>query len=234
MTGEILIKAIAIDIDGTITYRDRRLDTSAVGAIRKAEAAGIPIVLATGNILCFAEAASVLLGTSGPIIAEDGGVVFDKLTRREYVLGDRVEADKGWAAVCRALKGLKQTRSSNMRLTGLTLERTITAEQAMEVFRREGLGLVALDSGFAIHIKEPSVNKGNALRKVAQLLDLTTAEIAAIGDAPNDIEMLEIAGLSFAVANSHESVKRICTYVTAKPYGDGVAEAIDKILELCR
>jgi hypothetical protein len=229
-----LIKAIAIDVDGTITYRDRRLDTAAVDAIRKAEAAGVPVVLATGNILWFAEAVSILLGTSGPIIAEDGGVVFDKATKREYVLGDRVEADKGWEVLTRAIKGLKQTRSSSVRLTGLTLERTITAEQAMKVFRREGLGLVALDSGFAIHIKDPNVNKGNALRKVAQLMGLTTTEVAAIGDAPNDIEMLEIAGLSFAVANSHESVKRICIHVTARPYGDGVAEAIDKILELRR
>jgi len=229
-----LIEAMAIDIDGTMTYRDRKLDVAAVDAVRRAEAAGLPVVLATGNVICFAEAAAVLLGTSGPIIAEDGGIVFDRVSGGEYVLGDRVEAERGLAALRRTFGDLRQTRSSGMRLTGLTLERTITAEQAMDVLRREGLRLIAVDSGFAIHIKDPEVNKGNALRKVASLLKISTAEIAAVGDALNDIEMLEVAGVSFAVANSDELVKRACTHVTSEPYGRGVAEAVEKVLELYR
>lgn len=231
---KILIKVMAIDIDGTMTYRDRRLDVAAVDAVRKAEAAGLPIVLATGNITCFAEAAAVLLGTSGPIIAEDGGVIFDRVSGREHVLGDRVEAERGLDALRRTFGNLKQTRGSLIRLTGLTVERTITAEQAMDVFRREGLRLIAVDSGFAIHIKDPEVNKGNALRKMASLLKISTAEIAAVGDALNDIEMLDVAGVSFAVANSNELVKKACTHVTSEPYGRGVAEAVEKVLELYR
>jgi len=229
-----LIEAMAIDIDGTMTYKDRRLDVAAVDAVRRAEAAGLPVVLATGNVTCFAEAAAVLLGTSGPIIAEDGGIVFDRVSGREHVLGDRVEAERGLAALRRTFGGLRQTRSSGMRLTGLTLERTITAEQAMDVFSREGLRLIAVDSGFAIHVKDPEVNKGNALRKVASLLKISTAEIAAVGDALNDIEMLEVAGVSFAVANSDELVKKACTHVTSEPYGRGVAEAVEKVLGLYR
>ena len=229
-----MIEAMAIDIDGTMTYKDRRLDVAAVDAVRKAEAASLPVVLATGNVICFAEAAAILLGTSGPIIAEDGGIVFDRVSGREHVLGDRVEAERGLAALRRTFGGMRQTRSSGMRLTGLTLERTITAEQAMDIFRRENLRLIAVDSGFAIHIKDPEVNKGNALRKVASLLKISMAEIAAVGDALNDIEMLELAGVSFAVANSDELVKRACTHVTSEPYGKGVAEAVENVLKLYR
>ena len=231
---EILIKAMAIDIDGTMTYKDRRLDIAAVDAVRKAEAAGLSVVLATGNITCFAEATAVLLGASGPIVAEDGGVVFDRVSGKEHVLGDRVEAERGLVALRKTFGNLKQTRNSMMRLTGLTIERTVTAEQAMDVFRREGFKLIAVDSGFAIHIKDPEVNKGNALRKVASLLKISTAEIVAVGDALNDIEMLRVAGVSFAVANSDEMVKEACTHVTSEPYGKGVAEAVEKILELYR
>lgn len=229
-----MIRALAVDIDGTLTFRDRRLDVSGVEAVRRAEAEGLVVVLSTGNVLCFAEAAAILLGTSGPLIAEDGGVVFDRATGREYLLGDRVEADRGLEALEREFGELRQTRSSSMRLTGLTLERTISAEQAMEVLRREGLELVAVDSGFAIHLKSPHVNKGNALRKVASLLGASLAELAAIGDGPNDIEMLEVAGVSFAVANADEAVKRVCTHVTEQPYGRGVAEAVETILRLYR
>jgi phosphoglycolate phosphatase (TIGR01487 family) len=231
---KILIKAMAVDIDGTMTFKDRRLDIAAVDAVRRAEAAGLPVVLATGNIMCFAEAWAVLLGTTGFIIAEDGGVVFDRISGREEVLGDRVEADRGLDALRRAFGNLKQTRGSLTRLTGLTLERTITADQAMGVFRREGLGLIAVDSGFAIHIKNPDVNKGNALRKLASIMKISTAEIAAVGDGLNDIEMLKAAGVSFAVANSNELVKNASAHVTSEPYGRGVAEAVEKVLALYR
>ena len=227
-----MIRFVAVDIDGTLTFRDRKLDIAAVGALRKAEDSGLPVVLATGNVLAFAEAAATLLGTSGPLIAEDGGIVFDPASGQEHVLGDRVEADRGLAALEREFGTLQQTRSSAARLTGLTLKRTIEAKAAEELFKREGLNLVAVDSGFAIHIRSPNVNKGNALRKVASLLKVSLVKAAAVGDGPNDIEMLKVAGLSFAVANSDEAVKRVCTRVTDEPHGKGVAEAIKKILSL--
>jgi len=227
-----LIKAIALDIDGTITFEDRRLDIEAVKAIRKAEEVGLPVILATGNVLSFAEFASIWLGTTGPLIAEDGGIVYLRKTDELILLGNREEAERGLKALERRFGKLTQTKSSKERLTGLTLERTLTAQQAMEVFKQEGLNLVAVDSGFAIHIRSPEINKGTALKHAASLLDLSTHEIAAIGDAPNDVEMLQTAGLSFAVANSHETVKQVCTRVTASPYGKGVAEAIEEILKL--
>jgi len=227
-----LIRLVAVDIDGTLTYNDRKLDIAAVDALRKAESSGLPVALATGNILAFAEAAATLLGTSGPLIAEDGGIVFDPVNGIEHVLGDRVEVDRGLAALERVFGPLQQTRSSGVRLTGLTLKRTIKVEDASEILKREGLDLVAVDSGFAIHLRSPNVNKGNALRKVASLRKISLVEVAAIGDGPNDIEMLGVAGLSFAVANSDEAAKRVCTHVTAEAHGKGVAEAIEKILSL--
>jgi len=221
-----------MDIDGTMTSKDRRIDIVAINAVRKAEAAGLPVVLSTGNLLAFAEGIATMLGASGPLIAEDGGVVLDTRSGQEYVLGDRVESDRGFKALEKKFGKLEQTRNSYLRLTGLTLKRTITAEQAMEVFHREGLDLVAVDSGFAIHIRSPAVNKGNALRKVASLLGIATADIAAMGDGTNDVEMLQAAGLSFAPADAHEAAKKASTYVTSSPNGRGVAEAVDKILSL--
>jgi phosphoglycolate phosphatase (TIGR01487 family) len=221
-----------MDIDGTMTSKDRKIDIAAINAVRKAEASGLPVALATGNLLAFAEGVATMLGTSGPLIAEDGGVVLDTRSGREYILGDRVEADRGFEALRKKFDKIEQTRNSHLRLTGLTIKRTITAEQAMEVFRSEGLDLVAVDSGFAIHIRSPAVNKGTALRKVASLLGITTADIAAMGDGTNDIEMLQAAGLSFAPADAHEAAKRASTYVTSSPDGRGVAEAIDKMLSL--
>jgi len=227
-----LIRFVAVDIDGTLTFVNRRLDIAGVGALQKAEDLGLPVVLATGNVLAFAETAAIMLGTSGPLIAEDGGIVYDPASGWERVFGDRVDAEHGLAVLERKFGPLQQTRSSKSRLTGISLKHTIEAGAAEELFRREGLNLVVVDLGLTIHLRSPNVNKGNALRKVASFLRVPLAEVAAIGNGLNDVEMLEVAGLSFAVANSDEAVKRVCTHVTSEPYGKGVAEAIEKILSL--
>lgn len=44
------IKAIAVDVDGTITDKDRKICISAIEAIRSAEELKIPTIIVTGNI----------------------------------------------------------------------------------------------------------------------------------------------------------------------------------------
>lgn len=221
-----------MDIDGTMTYGDRRLDLAAVEAIRRAEDAGISVVIATGNIFRFAEAASILIGTSGPLIAEDGGVVFDVSREKMYVLGDRVDADRGFAELKKVFGNLETTRSNPDRLTGVVIRKTVSLDEVRRVIQQRGLPIVAVDSGMAIHLRRPEVNKGNALKKVSLITGVPLVEVAAIGDGFNDVEMLQVAGLSFAVANSVEEAKRAATQVTRSPHGRGVAEAVEEILRI--
>lgn len=226
-----MIRAIALDIDGTITHDNRQLDVAAVKAVRKAEDSGISICLATGNILCFAEATSVLLGTKGPLISEDGGVVYDQSNGEEHVLGGVEEVDKGIKMLEKKFGNIQHTGSSKVRRTGRTLERTISAEDAVQTFKDMGLDVTAVDSGFAIHIRDQTVNKGKALEEVASILGISLSEMAAIGDAPNDVEMLQTVNISFTPANASDEAKNASTYTTKKPHGRGVKEAINQILE---
>lgn len=227
-----MIRLLAVDIDGTLTYGDRRLDLAAVEAIRRAEDAGISVVIATGNLFRYAEAASILIGTSGPLIAEDGGIVFDFASEKMYVLGDRVDADRGLAELKRTFGNLEITRSTPDRVTGVTIKKTVSLEEVRRVIEQKGLPIVAVDSGLAIHLRRPEVNKGNALKKVSVITKVPLAEIAAIGDGSNDVEMLQLAGLSFAVANSVEEAKRASSRITRSSHGRGVAEAVEEILKL--
>lgn len=71
-----MIEAIAVDIDGTITDNERRICISAIEALRKAENANIPTIIVTGNVVNYAYATEVLIGCSGGLVAENGGVVF--------------------------------------------------------------------------------------------------------------------------------------------------------------
>ena len=52
-------KAIVVDVDGTITFSDRSIDCRAVKALRSVK---VPVIIATGNVLCFARAAAKLVG----------------------------------------------------------------------------------------------------------------------------------------------------------------------------
>ncbi|MEM2875300.1 MAG: phosphoglycolate phosphatase [Candidatus Hadarchaeales archaeon] len=227
-----MIRLVAVDIDGTITSADRKLNLAAVGAIRELEEKGVEVTISTGNILQYAEAASTMIGTSGPIIAEDGGIVYDKRNKIEYVLGDRADVDRALTVLTREIPGVKETRNSQLRLTGATIERGVDIDEIRKVLKKNHFKLVAVDSGVAIHLKNPSVNKGNAIRKVAEITGAKLSEIAAIGDGLNDVEMLEVAGVSFAVSNSPQEVKRVATYTTSGPDGAGMVEAARRILEM--
>jgi hydroxymethylpyrimidine pyrophosphatase-like HAD family hydrolase len=86
------------------------------------------------------------------------------------------------------------------------------------------------DSGFAIHITDPLVNKGSSLILLARDLGIEPQEIMAIGDSENDLEFLEVAGVKVAVANAEQELKSLADYVSQKPYGDGVKEAIERFI----
>jgi Cof subfamily protein (haloacid dehalogenase superfamily) len=76
----------------------------------------------------------------------------------------------------------------------------------------------------------PSVSKGNALEHLAAHLGVSLDDAMAIGDNFNDISMLKKVGISVAVANAEEDVKKICKHVSLSNDDNGVAYIIQKML----
>lgn len=76
-----------------------------------------------------------------------------------------------------------------------------------------------------------SCSKSRGLKDICSIFNLSLEEAAYIGDNYNDIEAMEVAGMSIAVDNAPEDIKRICDYVVASNNENGVAEAIEMILE---
>lgn len=72
------------------------------------------------------------------------------------------------------------------------------------------------------------VNKGTALKELAKLLGVTRERIVAIGDAPNDLDMINYAGLGVAVGNSFEQVKAEADLIAPSNDEDGVAWVIER------
>lgn len=219
------MKAIAVDIDGTITDGKRQICVSAINAIRKAEKAGIPVIIVTGNILCFTRATSVLLGTSGGLVAENGGVILSNSKMK--VLGDIKKAEKAFDYL-KSKHDVEKVQFSDMRVSEIALFRTIPEQVLKETLK--GFDIEVYDTQFALHLTDPGVNKGSALKMVAQEMGIKPADIMAVGDSENDIDFLGAAGKKIAVANAENELKIMADYVTKKPYGDGVAEAIERFV----
>jgi HAD superfamily hydrolase (TIGR01484 family) len=72
------------------------------------------------------------------------------------------------------------------------------------------------------------VTKASGLDHVARELGLTAADVLAIGDGRNDIEMLEWAGRGVAMGQAIQPVIDIADDVTGSVYDDGAATEIDK------
>ena len=78
---------------------------------------------------------------------------------------------------------------------------------------------------------DSSVSKGAALERLGNMLEIPRSEIAAFGDADNDIQMIRNAGLGVAMANSSEKLLREANYVTRSNNEDGIAVVLEKIIK---
>ncbi|WP_397445220.1 HAD family hydrolase [Polaribacter sp. R77954] len=82
-----------------------------------------------------------------------------------------------------------------------------------------------------LDISDTKANKGNALREVQQLLNVTKEETLVFGDYHNDIEMMQEAGLSFAMGNAHKDIKKIAKFTTKSNNDFGVETILEQLLK---
>jgi hydroxymethylpyrimidine pyrophosphatase-like HAD family hydrolase len=72
------------------------------------------------------------------------------------------------------------------------------------------------------------VSKASGLARVAEELGVDRADVLAIGDGRNDIEMLRWAGRGVAMGQAVEEVKEAADGVTAPVQDDGVAVELER------
>ncbi|MEF8826124.1 MAG: HAD hydrolase family protein, partial [Halapricum sp.] len=59
------------------------------------------------------------------------------------------------------------------------------------------------------------------------ILNIDVEAFVAVGDSENDVEMLSVAGRSFAVANADERAKAAADSITEGSHMDGLVEALE-------
>ena len=74
-------------------------------------------------------------------------------------------------------------------------------------------------------------NKGNAVKKLLEILNIKKEETIAIGDDMNDLSMFEQVEYKVAVDNAIDIVKENADEITSSNDEDGVAVFLNKLLE---
>ena len=98
-----------------------------------------------------------------------------------------------------------------------------------------GLVSTTWSSTFAlVEISAAGVTKATTLERVAAEMGLGAADVVAFGDMPNDLPMLEWAGLSYAMANAHDSVRDLADRLAPRNDDDGVATVLAELFDLDR
>jgi len=73
-------------------------------------------------------------------------------------------------------------------------------------------------------------NKGKGIETLAKHLGFNASEVICVGDADNDLEMLQFAGLGVAMGNAEDWIKAHADYVTLSNDQDGVAHVIEQYI----
>ena len=85
----------------------------------------------------------------------------------------------------------------------------------------------AASQPYYLDVTHPQANKGSVARSLAVRYQLEPAQIATIGDQPNDILMFDHSGLSIAMGNADPEVKQAAHRTTQSNEDEGFAFAVE-------
>lgn len=216
------IRAIATDYDGTLAENDV-VPASTVAALGRFAASGRRLILVTGRHLPDLQQVFSGLQLFDIVVAENGGLLYSPKTG-----GTRALAAPPSAALVARLRPYNLPEFA----VGQTIVATKASEEAVvrDAIAALGLDLEIILNTDSLMVLPPGIHKASGLAAALAELGLVAADIAAIGDAENDIVFLRQCGYAVAVGNALPQVKEIAALVTGGARGAGVEEFIATVL----
>ena len=249
---------IVLDLDGTLTNRDKVITPRTKTALMKAQERGKKVVLASGRptqgVMPLAKELC-LDGYSGYILSFNGGRIINCKT------GETVFARSLPVSANKKIIGLAEEHqvdiatyegsriiSSNPESPYAKLESRING---MELWKPENmkeygdyLAMVepkvkaAMGKNFSVYRSDPfflevlpkGIDKAQSLERLLEVLGLTREQMIACGDGYNDLTMIRYAGLGVAMENAVLPVRNAADYITASNNDDGVGLVVEKFM----
>lgn len=102
-------------------------------------------------------------------------------------------------------------------------------DEVAEVIKKETDADAIRSGKRVLAVKARGVSKAEAIRKLAQILEISIKDIIAFGDEVNDMEMLKLVGLGIAMENADDVVKEAADRIAGNHDQDGVGKELEKI-----
>jgi Cof subfamily protein (haloacid dehalogenase superfamily) len=121
--------------------------------------------------------------------------------------------------------------SHAVKIVGVSDDHDLVAK--IETAAQKALGSrasAARSQPYYLDVTSPEANKGEVVRWLAHSMEIEPAEIATIGDMPNDVLMFKAGGLSIAMGNASEDVQAQADAVTETNEADGFAKALRRFI----
>lgn len=221
-----MVKLLILDVDGTITERDRTILPEVIKAIREVQKGGTQISLVSGNVIPVMYALKIYLGINGAVFGENGGIMLN---------GSKTEKFFSMDVPLKFYQYLENRISINEILTNKWRETSVAFEgdrheiaREMELLDRRWKDIIeVVDSRYAWHIMNRGQSKAFAVNMLIEMAEVDPKETLVCGDSDNDFAMYETPARKVAIANSTPSIKDLSEYVSEKSHGFGVIDVFN-------
>jgi Cof subfamily protein (haloacid dehalogenase superfamily) len=254
------VRAIFIDMDGTLLTASNNISRRNMEAIYKLMNQGVKVFLATGRHYEVTAPYHKEIGLRTPMICLNGAAIHDAETGRVLQMKPvqlneerfhHITAESPCNVIIHTVNGLycKETseeidywtkvgkippryigdlRQATYRDVLKYSVRTGASSSDFSAMFKKEAEVIDWNDGF--EIVAPNVSKWSAIKSILTELRISPNEVVAIGDGPNDIEMLRHVGTGVAMGNASEKVKEAADFVTGHHQNDGLAEFIGRYL----
>jgi hypothetical protein len=131
----------------------------------------------------------------------------------------------------KVMTGIDDVTDNVAKLVGVSDDHDAVARASSAARDRFGDHVTAAASQpYYLDVTHPEANKGSVAGYLARRYRLSAAEIATIGDQPNDVLMFAHSGLSIAMGNADPQVKRAARRITDTNDKDGFAKAVERFI----
>ena len=131
----------------------------------------------------------------------------------------------------KVMASVKDVADNVAKIVGVSDDHDAVSKAAAAAHDRFGDHVTAAASQpYYLDVTHPQANKGEVAKYLAQKYQISTDEIATIGDMPNDVLMFAHSGLSIAMGNADVQVQRAARRVTDTNENEGFAKAVERFV----
>lgn len=209
-------RVLAFDFDGTLAVKGE-IPPELVNALERCHALGHALFLVTGRLFKTITLGHLAKMFSG-IVWENGAVLMHMGTGELYLPFGQLSVS--------LLKELEEHAIPFER--GLAIASTWAQheQEVWQVVTTQGGAVVEYNRG-SMMLVPPGAAKGAGLDRLLTICGLSSRNLAAFGDGENDLSMLKLAEVAFAVGDAVPAVREVADVVAEKPGPAGVLEILD-------